>query len=220
MSIIQYLENGKTEKQPLAGNLYQEIQEDILTGKLKSGTKLTEKKICEDYKVSRTPVREALKQLQAAGLIENIPNRGAFVLGFSQRDVQDMFELQSVYELQCIRYGIERITDTELEELTETFEFMEFYTMKNDIMKMININLAFHQIIYNATHNRILISIMNTYQTYQRYTNPSDFNAPGYLQEVLEEHRAIYEAFIHADVEAGIEAMKTHLENTSKRKLK
>ena len=220
MSIIQYLENGKTEKQPLAGNLYLEIQEDILTGKLKSGTKLTEKKICEDYKVSRTPVREALKQLQAAGLIENIPNRGAFVLGFSDRDIQDMFELQSIYELQCVKYGIERITESELEELTETFEFIEFYTLKNDIMKMININIAFHQILYNATHNRILINIMKTYQTYQRYTNPPDYSAPGYLQEVLEEHRAIYEAFINADVEAGVKAMKIHMENSEQRKLR
>ena len=220
MSIIQDLENGKTEKQPLAGNLYSEIQEDILTGKLKAGIKLTEKKICDDYKVSRTPVREALRQLQSAGLIETIPNRGAFVLGFSDQDVQDMFELQSLYEIQCIKYAIQRITEEELDELTETFEFMEFYTMKNDIMKMININIAFHQIIYNATHNRILINIMKTYQTYQRYTNPSDYSAPDYLQDILEEHRAIYNSFIHADVEEGMKAMKVHVENSAKRKIK
>ena len=61
---------------------------------------------------------------------------------------------------------------------------------------------------------------MKTYQTYQRFTNPPDYNAPGYLQEVLEEHRAIYEAFIHADVDAGIEAMQIHLDHSAKRKLK
>ena len=76
MSIIQYLEDGKTSNQPLSTNLYSELQEDILTGKLKAGEKLTEQKICDEYKVSRTPVREALRQLEMDGLIENIPNRG------------------------------------------------------------------------------------------------------------------------------------------------
>ncbi len=220
MSIIQYLENGKTGKQPLADNLYAELQEDILTGKLKSGTKLTEKKICDDYKVSRTPVREALKQLQAAGLIENIPNRGAFVMGFSDQDVSDMFELRSLYEIQCVRYGIERITKAELDELTETFEFMEFYTMKNDILKMININTAFHQIIYNSTHNRVLINIMKTYQVYQRHCNPSNYYLPDYLATVLEEHRAIYNAFLTADVDAGVLAMTKHMQNSKERKIR
>lgn len=220
MSIIEYLEDGRTGKQLLAANLYTEIQEDILTGRLKSGTKLTEKKICEDYKVSRTPVREALRQLQAEGLIGNVPNRGAFVLGFSEQDIEDMLELRALYEIQCVRYGISRITPEELDELTETFEFMEFYTMKNDIPKMMNINAAFHQIIYNSTHNRILIRIMTDYQNYLKHRGPSNYYAPGYLAAVLEEHRAIYSAFLSSDVEAGVLAMKEHMEKTKKRGMK
>ena len=155
MSIIQYLEDGKTGNQPLSTNLYTELQEDVLTGKLKPGEKLTEQKICNEYKVSRTPVREALRQLEMDGLIENIPNRGAFVLGLSTQDLEDMFTLRKDYEIQAVRWAIERITEEEMQELEETFEFMEFYTMKNDINKMININTAFHQIIYMATHNRM-----------------------------------------------------------------
>ena len=138
MSIIQYLEDGKTGSQPLSTNLYTELQEDILTGKLRSGEKLTEQKICNEYKVSRTPVREALRQLETDGLIENIPNRGAFVIGFSKQDIEDMYELRKAYEIQAVRWAIERITDEERSELEETFEFMEFYTMKNDINKMLN----------------------------------------------------------------------------------
>ena len=164
MSIIQYLEDGKTSNQPLSTNLYSELQEDILTGKLKAGEKLTEQKICDEYKVSRTPVREALRQLEMDGLIENIPNRGAFVLGLSEQDIEDMYVLRKAYEIQAVRWAIERITEEEINELEETFEFMEFYTMKNDINKMLNINTAFHQIIYNATHNRILKQLLSSYQ--------------------------------------------------------
>ena len=64
--------------------------------------------------------------------------------------------LEKPHEIQAVRWAIERITEEEINELEETFEFMEFYTMKNDINKMLNINTAFHQIIYNATHNRML----------------------------------------------------------------
>ncbi|MEE0741776.1 MAG: GntR family transcriptional regulator [Emergencia sp.] len=220
MSIIQYLEDGKTGNQPLSTNLYTELQEDILTGKLKPNEKLTEQKICNEYKVSRTPVREALRQLEMDGLIETIPNRGAFVLGLSDQDIEDMYELRKAYEIQAVRWAIARITEEERNELEETFEFMEFYTMKNDINKMLSINTAFHQIIYNATHNRMLKQLLSSYQVYLKYCNPSNYYAPDYLSDVLDEHRAIYEAFLSGDVEGGALAMKVHMERSKGRKFK
>lgn len=220
MSIIQYLEDGKTGNQPLSTNLYNELQEDILTGKLKPNQKLTEQKICDEYKVSRTPVREALRQLEMDGLIENIPNRGAFVLGLSDQDISDMYDLRKSYEVLAVRWAIDRITDEELAELEETFEFMEFYTLKNDINKMLNINTAFHQIIYNATHNRMLKQLLSSYQVYLKYCNPSNYYAPNYLTDVLAEHKAIFEAFKSKDVEAGALAMITHMDNSRNRKRK
>lgn len=218
MSIIQYLEDGKTCNQPLSTNLYTELREDILTGKLRSGEKLTEQKICNEYKVSRTPVREALRQLETDGLIENIPNRGAFVLGFSNQDIDDMYVLRKTYEVQAVRWAIERITEDELDEMEETFEFMEFYTLKKDINKMININTAFHQIIYAATHNRMLKQILSSYQIYLKHCNPSNYYAPDYLDTVLDEHRAIYNAFMAKDPEGGALAMRIHMDNSRNRK--
>ncbi|MFR7989745.1 MAG: GntR family transcriptional regulator [Anaerovoracaceae bacterium] len=220
MSIIQYLEDGRTGNQPLSTNLYTELQEDILTGKLKSGEKLTEQKICNEYKVSRTPVREALRQLEMDGLIENIPNRGAFVLGLSKQDIEDMYVLRKAYEVQAVKWAIERITEEEMNELEETFEFMEFYTMKNDINKMQSINTAFHQIIYNATHNRMLKQLLSSYQIYLKYCNPSNYYAPDYLSVVLKEHRAIFDAFMAKDVDGGALAMSIHMDNSRTRKFK
>ncbi|MEG2053208.1 MAG: GntR family transcriptional regulator, partial [Bacilli bacterium] len=97
---LQYLDENKSTNQPLSTNLFNELQIDILSGKLKTGDKLTEKRICDEYKVSRTPVREALRQLEMDGLIENIPNKGAFVLGLSPQDIEDMHILRKVYEVQ------------------------------------------------------------------------------------------------------------------------
>ena len=177
-------------------------------------------KICNEYGVSRTPVREALRQLESDGLIETIPNRGAFVVGLSQQDLNDIYILRAMGEVQAVRWGIERITDEEMEELNETFEFMEFYTMKNDIPKMLNINIAFHQIIYNAAHNRMLNQQLTSYQLYLRHCNPSNYYAPNYLRDVLAEHRNIYDAFEARDIEAGAQAMQRHMENSTKRKFR
>ena len=220
MSIIQYLEDDQASAQPLSSDLFSKLQEDILTGKLESGEKLTEMKICNKYGVSRTPVREALRQLEMDGLIETIPNRGAFVLGLSDQDIDDISVLRAQSEVQAVRWAIERITEEELEELQETFEFMEFYTMKNDIPKMLNINMAFHQIIYNATHNRMFAQQLNTFQLYLRHCDPSNYYAREYLRNVLTEHRHIYQAFLDHDVEAGAEAMDYHMRNSKKRKFR
>lgn len=203
---------------PISSNLYSQLQKDILTGKLKPGQKLTEQAICKEYKVSRTPVREALRQLEAEGLVENILNRGAFVTGLSQQEFEDMFELRKIYEIQAVKWAIERITDEEMDALEETFEFMEFYTLRNDIDKMLTINAGFHQIIYGASHNRMLKQQLSSYQTYFKYRSRENIYADNYLTNVLEEHRMIFKAFTEKDVEAGAEAMERHIENSKKRR--
>ena len=201
----------------LGADLTSRLRKDILLNKYTSGYKLTEQNICEEYGVSRTPVREAFKQLEMEGLIEVIPNRGAFVVGFSKRDIADIFELRKVYEIQAVKWAIERITDDELDALEETFEFMEFYTQKNDLEKMLNINTNFHQLIYIASHNRTLHNILSSYQIYIKHTTRGREFSKDYLPSVLEEHREIFNAFKNKDVEAGIKAIEVHMTNSYER---
>ena len=106
------LENNNA---PLSESLLGKLQRDILTGEFKPGKKLTEQELCSRYMVSRTPVREALKQLETDGLVENILNRGAFVVGMSDQDYEDMFELRKIYEIQAVKWAIERISEEEME---------------------------------------------------------------------------------------------------------
>lgn len=219
MAVLSYTDEMSAGG-PLSGVLFSKIQKDILTGELKTGEKLTEQKICDRYKVSRTPVREALRQLEKEGLIENIPNRGAFVLGFSDQDILDMFDLRAAYEMNAVKWAIERMTDEELEAFEETFEFMEFYTMKNDIEKMLNINISFHRNLYKATHNRMLEQTLSSYQLYVKYTNRHPYDNPkDYLNTVLEEHRRIFNAVKNKDIEEGIAAMKDHMERSKERRM-
>lgn len=207
----------KSSTLSLSTNLFNELRSDILRGKLKPGEKLTEQRICNEYTVSRTPVREAFQKLEIDGLIETIPNRGAFVVGITHRDIQDMYELRKAYEAIAVRWAIERITKEEFAALEEAYEFMEFYTMKKDTDKMLNINMRFHELIYNAAHNRMLLHVLTSYQIYTKQTKTNHRYVDGYLDEVLAEHKQIFQAFIDRDPVAGASAVTSHLDNAKKR---
>lgn len=201
----------------LSENLFRQLRADILQGRLKIGEKLTEQRVCGEYEVSRTPVREAFQKLEIDGLIQMIPNRGAFVVGFTEQDIADMYELRKSYEIQAVKWAIERMSQEEFDEIEETFEFMEFYTNKNDVDKMQNINSKFHSLIYAASHNKMLMHFLSSYQLYIKYRRREKKDSQEYLNAVLADHRAIYEAMKTRNVAAGIEAMAAHMNNVKLR---
>ncbi len=214
---VKNLKGVQSSKVCLALDLSTRIKEDILSGKLPRNTRLTEQSIGDAYQVSRTPVREALVQLEMEGLIENVHHRGAFVIGLSPRDMEDIFVLRKIYEVQATGWAIERISEEEMDELEETFEFMEFYTMKKDIDKMLNINETFHQMIYKAAGNRLLSKLLSSYQLYMKYHPSSHRKEANYLPTVLEEHRQIFLAFKEKDPQRGREAMALHMDLSHQR---
>jgi GntR family transcriptional regulator, rspAB operon transcriptional repressor len=201
----------------LSDNLFSELRKDILTGKLRSGDKLSEQQVCDHYGVSRTPVREAFRQLEMEGFLTTIPNRGAFIVGLSARDLADLCEMRKSFEMIAVRWAIERITKEEMEKLEEAYEFMEFYTMKKDADKMLNINMHFHELIYEAAHNRMLAHTLTDYQFYIKQTKVNTGYLEGELDEVLAEHKMIYQAFVTHDAEAGEKAVAAHLDHARKR---
>lgn len=201
----------------LSTDLAGKLRIEILTERMRPGEKLTEQTICEQYGVSRTPLREALRNLEAEGLVEMIPNRGAFVVGLSSADVRDLYTLRMQNEMQAVRWAIERRTKAEMESIEESFDFMKFYTERLDTKRMRSINTEFHRRIAAASHNRILIESLSRIQDYIRYSSrvlpyrETDLNA------ILKEHKAIFAAFKSADPAAGALAMKKHIENSFKR---
>ena len=202
----------------IADQVFERLEMDILSGVYERDEILTESRLSEQLGVSRTPIREALRQLETDGLVENILNRGCFVIGFSEQDYEDLFDLRKAYEIQAVKWAIERITDDEMDRLEETFEFMEFYTMRGDLDKMLVINAGFHQVIYEASHNRMLQKTLMSYQTFLKYQGLNSVYGPNYLATVLEEHRAIFKAFMDRDAKAGAEAMERHINRAKERR--
>ncbi|MGI6734358.1 MAG: GntR family transcriptional regulator [Anaerovoracaceae bacterium] len=202
---------------PLSESIFTELRSAILRGRLRPGEKVSEQQVCDKFGLSRTPVREAFRQLELEGLIETIPNRGAFVVGLTQRDLADLFEMRKAYEILAVKWAIERITKEEMEKLEEAYEFMEFYTMKQEADKMLNINMQFHNLIYKASHNRMLEHTLSTYQLYLKETESNSAYLNGHLEEVLKEHKQIFDAFVNKDPEKGMVAAAMHLDNAKAR---
>ena len=211
--------NGEKSSQPLSAGLYSELQKDILSGAIPDGYKLTEQAVCKRYSVSRTPVREAFRQLEADGPIENIPNRGAFVTGLTRRDISDLFDLRILFEVQAVEWAIKRMDSEEIDKLAESMEFMEFYTLKEDVEKVLSFNSQFHSIIYAGTKNRMIQKTLSIYHTYLKYSAPHKTYTEESLKAILEEHKAIYEAFEARNVAAGRKAMEYHMEQSKLRRI-
>lgn len=211
---LDFLSNDYEEKKTTAQKIEEELKIDILTGKRRNGQRIVEQELCDSYGISRTPVREILRRIEAEGLIETVPNRGAFVRGFTEQDIDDFFYLKSLLEVQCVRWAITRITDEELNTLEEIFEFMEFYTMSDDLEKMARINQGFDAAIYDAAHNKDMEQTLHRYNFYLHHANAQVRYPINYLTTVLEEHRAIFQAFLARDPDAGAEATEIHMMKT------
>ena len=202
---------------PLSTDLTSNLRIEILAERIRPDEKLTEQAICKNYGVSRTPVRESLKALEAEGLVKMIPNRGAFVIGLSAGDIRDLYVLRTQSEMQAVRWAVERRTKDEMEAIEESLDFMHFYTERGDSKRMRSINAGFHKRISAASHNRLLIDSLARIQDYIRYSSHVLPYRESDLETILIEHKSIFDAFRANDPEAGAQAMKKHIENSLKR---
>ena len=112
----------------LSSRVFHTIRENILSGKYATDEELKEKSIGEELGVSRTPVREALRQLELEGLVTIIPNKGAYVVGISQKDIRDIYEIRSRLEGLCARWACDNITKDQLDELEENIYLSDFHS--------------------------------------------------------------------------------------------
>ena len=116
-----------TDKYSLRGRVFHKLREDILNGKYKENEELKEVAIGEELGVSRTPVREAFRQLELEGLIQIVPNKGAYVTGITAKDVKDIYMIRSSLEGMCARLATEHITEEQMEELEENVYLASFH---------------------------------------------------------------------------------------------
>lgn len=155
-----------TDKFSLRGRVYNRLREDILSGKLRENEELREIAIGEELGVSRTPVREAFRQLELEGLITIIPNKGAFVTGITVKDVKDIYMIRSHLEGLCARLACEHISQAQLDEMEENIYLGEFHAAKGHMDQMAELDNRFHEIIYESCDSKMLENLLKDYHQY------------------------------------------------------
>lgn len=193
------------------------IRDRILKGEYKIGEKIKENQIATEFKVSRTPIREAFKQLENEGLIDYVPNRGCFAKGFTRQDIEDIYAVRKALEIMAVEWAVSRISDQQIKALKEQSELMEFYTARKDSDKVLELNSAYHDIIYDAAGSRFMAQILRSYKEYIEQTRKVILYEQAYLEEILQEHKVILEAIIARDAECAKAAMADHLEMSQRR---
>ena len=187
------------------------LREKILNDTYQPGEKLNEVTLSKQLQISRTPIREALKQLELEGLVESIPNRGVFVKGFSARDIDDMFEIRKALESLGIQLAIDRMSDEAFDKITEAFELLEFFTEKKDINRVNELNIQFHDSIYQATQSQYFSKVIKDLVYYITVTSKHSLSTLERLETAMQEHREIYEAIKNKDKELASKKIQEHL---------
>lgn len=205
----------KKENKSLTSLIFDRIREDILNGRYLTGDKLVEIKLADELGVSRTPVREALKQLELDGLVDNIPNRGVVVKGISQDDIDDILTIRLCIEGLVGQWAAERILDEEVKELEEIFDLMEFYTSKGDVDKIFELNTKFHETLYKATKSRYLEGVLKDFQLFIKSSRNNSLKSEGRLLSALEEHRNILDAIKNHDRENTRNSLVKHISESN-----
>ena len=196
--------------------IFEKIRQDIMDGKYKKGDTLIEQKLAEEFGVSRTPVREAMRQLEFDGLVKSIPNRGVFVNGITHQDIEDIYQIRQRIEGLAAVWAVQKMTEDEMEELQNIYDLMEFYTEKGNIDKVAELNTYFHEVIFKAAKSKFLKKTLINFQAYIQWARYASIKIEGRAQVALREHKSIVEAFRKKDEFLAERLIMEHVGNSIK----
>lgn len=206
-----------TGEASLAKEITDVMRDRIINGEYAMGEKLIENKLAEELKVSRTPVRDAFRQLAKEQLVDYVPNKGCFAKGFSNKDMEDIYAVRKAVEQLAITWAIENADDRQLLELSQQLELMSFYTENNSYARLLEANEEFHNMIYQMTGSRFIVQILKTYQDYVHIARKSTLKKEEDLPAIYREHEAIYKAIADRNVAEAEAAVGIHMDNTARR---
>lgn len=207
------LKNEVNDKYSLRGRVFQKLREDILSGKYKEHEELKEVAIGEELGVSRTPVREAFRQLELEGLIQIVPNRGAYVTGITAKDVKDIYMIRSLLEGLCAKLATEKITKEQLEEMEENIYLADFHASKGHMDQMAELDNRFHDILYEACDSKMLEHTLRDYHQYVLRVRQKTLSTNTRGRASNDEHRQIMEAIKEKDADRAEQLANGHILN-------
>lgn len=214
------VKDGETDRYSLRGRVFCRLREDILNGTYKEHEELKEMAISEEMGVSRTPVREALRQLELEGLVSIIPNKGAYVTGITKKDVEDIYAIRALLEGLCARWATKHISKEQMEQLEETIYLSEFHASKNHAKQLTELDDQFHEILYEACNSKMLEHQLKDFHEYVKRVRKRTLSDNARGVEAVKEHRQIMEAIREKDENRAEKLATLHMHNAYANMLK
>ena len=192
------------------------LADEIVSGQLEPGAPLDESELARRFGVSRTPVREALRQLVASGLIDAPPHRGAFVAHPDPERLAGMFEAMAELEALCAGMAAERMTASERHALQLLHEQLRNISYLGDPQRFHEVNETFHNAVYAGAHNAYLAELALTTRNRVQPFRRAQFRNIGRLAKSHAEHDRVVLAILRGDRIAASASMRTHIETVRK----
>lgn len=212
MNMDYSVKNEGNDNFSLRSRVFHRLREDILNGKYQDNEELKEVAIGKELGVSRTPVREAFRQLELEGLLQIIPNKGAYVTGITPKDVHDIYMIRTSLEGMCARLACEHITKEQLEELEENVYLASFHASKGHMDQLTDLDNRFHHILYEACDSKMLENLLQDFHQYviriRKKTLSTDRGVTS-----NEEHKCLMEAIKAGDAVKAEKLAIEHIKN-------
>ncbi len=198
----------------LTKQVFNKLQSDILDGKYKNGDKIVEVAISKELGVSRTPVREALRQLELEGLVNSVRNKGIYVTNITKKDIEDIYVIRSLVEGQCAYWACENITSEQIDKLEENIYLREFYLQKGNFEQILKLDNEFHKTLYEASKSKILNNMLTGFHKYVVRGRRISLNDTNRTRLSIDEHKKILIAIKKKDADRCRELSTLHIINS------
>lgn len=181
--------------QTLREKILETIREAILRGSLKPGEKVAEPELAERFGISRTPIREAFRQLESEGYLTVIPRKGAVVASLSERDVEEFYAIKSILEGYAARMAAEKLSEKDIERLEGINEKLAQLAKEGDVKNFFRVHNEFHELFIRSAGNEKLLELIQQLMMKFNRLRMASLSLPGRMEISVQEHRKIIEAF-------------------------
>jgi DNA-binding GntR family transcriptional regulator len=199
----------------LSQSISKSLAADIVAGRLAAGTRLDEQSLAERFKVSRSPVRDALRHLASTRLIEHLPRRGFTVSEIDAANLKDLYEGLTEIEAICAGLCAMRAGSTERARVQMLQQRCKELAKNGDYEAYVSGNDAFHEAIYAGAHNKTLQEVASDLRQRMAPLRTRTFFLQSRIEESLQEHEALVGAILRQDAAAAQEAMRSHAVHTA-----
>lgn len=207
---------GSLERTNLAESVADLLRESIVNGKITAGAHLIESEIAQQLNVSRGPLREAFRILEAEGLLESHPGRGTYVAQPSERFICESYSLRNLLEEEAFKLAIRHRTEQDLNRLENILEGLFIAAKSGDQKKVLDLDVSFHRQVWEIADHQLIQASLNEIIARQKMYIAVQTKIYDDLQEGISDHKIIMGALRDRNETLGIEALRKHLQEASK----